>query len=400
VSSDTKVLTADDLAVGMRAEFEREVTVDDVLAFAANSGDRNPLHVDAEYARATRFENRIAHGALQIGLASALLGMHLPGRNVLLGSVQARFTSPLYFPCPVVVSGEIIAWDREARSGTVKVVVQDAARKVPTAEIFMGFTMHEQREESAARPRPAAAPFTSAAGKPVVIVTGGAGGIGAPLIERLAADYRVLALVNRHALPAALSGHPDVREVPADLGSPDWARAVEAVLGDATAPVYGIVHAAWPGAPRGGLLDASEESVQHQVQFGTTYTVRLARFLFGRVGPDGGRFIVVGSIFGNRQPSLSVAAYSLGKATLESTIRLLAPELARRRITANAVCPGVLPVGMNKHQNERWHALKAARVPLGRLCEPDDVISLVGFLLSPGGAFISGEAITVSGGEL
>ena len=46
---------------------------------------------------------------------------------------------------------------------------------------------------------------------------------------------------SRHALPAALSGHPDVREVPADLASPDWARAVEAVLGDATAPVYGIV---------------------------------------------------------------------------------------------------------------------------------------------------------------
>jgi len=190
-----------------------------------------------------------------------------------------------------------------------------------------------------------------------------------------------------------------VHEVQADVAAPSWAHALEEALGAAT-PVYGLVHAAWPGMPRGGLLDLPDDTIEHQVRFGALYAVRLARYLFGHVAADGGRFIAIGSIAGSRQPSLAVAAYSLGKATLESTIRLLAPELARRRITANAVCPGALPVGMNKQQSERWLAMQAARVPLGRLCESADVTAVVRFLLSPEAGYLSGQMIELTGGQL
>src|SRR5690348_1457732 len=102
----------DELRPGLRAEFERDVTEADVLDFARNSGDCNPLHVDPGYAASSNFGGRIAHGAFQVGLASALLGMRLPGRRVLLGSVNARFPAPLFFPCRVAVQGEVSAWDR------------------------------------------------------------------------------------------------------------------------------------------------------------------------------------------------------------------------------------------------------------------------------------------------
>ncbi len=131
------------LRVGLRAEFERDVTEADVLEFARNSGDANPLHVDASYARSSSFQGRIVHGAFQVGLASALIGMHLPGRNVLLGSVNARFPAPLYFPCRVSVRGEITAWDAGRNAGQLRVVVLEAASRTPTAEVGMGFTLHE-----------------------------------------------------------------------------------------------------------------------------------------------------------------------------------------------------------------------------------------------------------------
>src|SRR4051812_2142613 len=104
------------MRVGLTAEFERDLTEADVLAFAASSGDANPLHVDAAYAATTAYGARIVHGAFQVGLASALIGMHLPGRQVLLANVSARFPAPLRFPCRVRVRGEVTTWHPDTRA--------------------------------------------------------------------------------------------------------------------------------------------------------------------------------------------------------------------------------------------------------------------------------------------
>src|SRR5712691_9261447 len=77
--SAARDLSADEITVGLTAQFERAVTEQDILAFADNSGDHNPLHVDAGYAAGTNHGGRIAHGAFQVSLASAMIGMYLPG---------------------------------------------------------------------------------------------------------------------------------------------------------------------------------------------------------------------------------------------------------------------------------------------------------------------------------
>src|ERR1700687_3963823 len=145
-----KIIAADDLRVGLTAEYEREIEESDVLGFAANSGDFNPLHVGSSFAQHTRYSQRIVHGAFQIGLASALIGMRLPGRDVLLGSVNARFLSPLYFPCRVRVSGEITAWNNASRAGSARATASDLASLAPTSEITMAFTLQAGKPEQPA----------------------------------------------------------------------------------------------------------------------------------------------------------------------------------------------------------------------------------------------------------
>jgi 3-oxoacyl-[acyl-carrier protein] reductase len=401
VTLASKIIAAGDLRVGLTAEYEREIEEQDVLGFAANSGDFNPLHVDSTFAQQTRYSQRIVHGAFQIGLASALIGMHLPGRDVLLGSVNARFLSPLYFPSRVRVSGEITAWNAGSRAGSVLVKISDLASLATASEITMAFTMQtakpEQSADATPRSRPVETEAVFSTARKIVILTGASGGIGVAMLNALAEQFSVLALIHRHPLKEK---PPHVVEAQSDLGAPGWEQVITERLGGY--PLYAIVHCAWPGMPKGGLLQSDPRLIEQQLAFGTSHLVRLARSLFNLAAPDGGRMVALGSAAGHHNPALALGAYSLAKSALEDTIRLLAPEMARKKITINAVCPTLVPTGMNAQAQANGLQIKRERalVPMGRICETGDIVGAVRYLLSPDASFISGQSIVLSGAQL
>lgn len=76
-------LTYDELSEGQSCEVERTVSAADIDAFAAASGDHNPLHTDGDFARDAGFPDRIAHGMLLASWISAALAEQLPGRGTL-----------------------------------------------------------------------------------------------------------------------------------------------------------------------------------------------------------------------------------------------------------------------------------------------------------------------------
>jgi NAD(P)-dependent dehydrogenase (short-subunit alcohol dehydrogenase family) len=152
--------------------------------------------------------------------------------------------------------------------------------------------------------------------------------------------------------------------------------------------------------PKGGLLSVPRETVESQLAFGTLHLIELARLLSARAADDGARLVALGSVAGRFRPVLGVAAYSLAKSALEETVRLLAAELAIRKITVNAVCPSFVPAGINQQADERRQKIEAARIPLGRLCQPEDVVAAVAFLLSPGASFVSAQVIGLAGAQL
>jgi NAD(P)-dependent dehydrogenase (short-subunit alcohol dehydrogenase family)/acyl dehydratase len=395
---EAKIYSAEDLHSGMKVSYEVEITEEDVLAFARLSGDQNPLHVDADYARSSNYQGRIVHGAFQVGLASALLGMHLPGKKVLLGTINTRFPSPLYFPCRVKITGEIASWNDQTLGGQLKVIVQEATSLSTTAEVFMGFTLHEERSTSASEKHSQVQSDHKISREKLVLVTGASGGLGTPLVAALAKNYDVVALVNQQPLDDSVRQLPNISEVRANIS----ASGIEDQISSAIAgrPIYGIVHAAWPGAPRGSLLQAEDEVINSQLAFGTTLTVRLARIVFANAHPEGGRFVAVGSTSGTFKPYLPLGVYSLAKACLEQTVRLLAPELALKKVTINAVSPSFLPVGINKQASQRQMMMESATIPMGRLCSVEDVVGTITYLLSPEASFVSGQVLMLTGGQL
>ncbi len=85
----------EDLELGMEADFQRTVTEADIVSFASLSGDKNPVHLDADYATKTMFKERIAHGMLTASYISAVFGMEMPGPGAIYVSQTLNFRAPV-----------------------------------------------------------------------------------------------------------------------------------------------------------------------------------------------------------------------------------------------------------------------------------------------------------------
>jgi len=85
-----------ELNVGDYAESIKRIEDKDVVMFSEVSGDKNPVHLDEDYASTTRFKHRIAHGHLVSSLFSALLGTELPGEGSIYLGQDIRYLKPVY----------------------------------------------------------------------------------------------------------------------------------------------------------------------------------------------------------------------------------------------------------------------------------------------------------------
>lgn len=112
-------LPMDQLAVGDFAETRKTLSETDVYLFAGITGDFNPVHVDAEYARSSRFKARVVHGPLTFALAAGLVGTELPGVGTIAVRNTVDFLAPVYFGDTIATRGEIEALDRERNRVTV-----------------------------------------------------------------------------------------------------------------------------------------------------------------------------------------------------------------------------------------------------------------------------------------
>lgn len=102
-----KEYTFEELDIGHTESFTRQVTNEDVLLFSKVSGDKNPLHLDEEYARTTEFRRCVAFGMLGSILHSTLAGMYLPGKYSLILKEESSFISTIYPGDMLTITGEI-----------------------------------------------------------------------------------------------------------------------------------------------------------------------------------------------------------------------------------------------------------------------------------------------------
>lgn len=101
-------VTFDEIEIGRTASYSKTLSEEDLILFAKVSGDVNPVHLDAEFAKDTQFGERIAHGMYTGSLVSAALGIVLPGPGTIYLGQSLRFRAPVKVNDTITVNMEVV----------------------------------------------------------------------------------------------------------------------------------------------------------------------------------------------------------------------------------------------------------------------------------------------------
>jgi len=97
----------ENITIGMSVSYSQTITDADIKAFAGISGDRNPVHLDENYANTSRYKKRIAHGLMTASYFSALFGTKIPGEGCVYVSQSLNFKRPVYIGDTVTATVEV-----------------------------------------------------------------------------------------------------------------------------------------------------------------------------------------------------------------------------------------------------------------------------------------------------
>ncbi|MGY3360836.1 meso-butanediol dehydrogenase/(S,S)-butanediol dehydrogenase/diacetyl reductase [Bradyrhizobium sp. GM0.4] len=236
----------------------------------------------------------------------------------------------------------------------------------------------------------------------VVIVTGAASGIGEATARRFVAEGAKVALADRNKGPLekvanSLPADQVMVEV-ADVSDSSAVDGMVAAVLDRFGRLDVIVNNA--GVHEGGepasITDDKWRKVMSTDLDGVFYGCRAA---LPHLEKTKGSIVNTASVSGTGG-DWAMSPYNAAKGAIVNLTRALALDLGKKGIRVNAVCPSLTRTGMTEEMMDDKELLAkfAERIPLGRVCEPEEVAAVIAFLASEDASFMTGANVAVDGG--
>jgi 3-oxoacyl-[acyl-carrier protein] reductase len=395
----------DAIQVGETQTLTKHITEADVRKFVEMTGDDNPLHVDRAYAETTSFKDIVVHGMLGASFISTVIGTKLPGTGALWVSQNMEFLLPVRLGDVLTISATVVKKHERERllELDTKIVNQNQQLILTGVGKVKVLVAAEPEAKPAADARPR-----------VAIVTGGAGGIGKAICQRLAADgfdvvvnYRgqadraaqIVAEINAAAGEADGKRRGRALAVQADIATEAGAQALFAAAVKAFGAVSVLVNNASPHINPKPFGVTAWADVQQQIDV----QVKGAFLMTSAVVPEmaarkWGRIVNITSQVLDGQPSVTWTGYAMAKGALQVFSNYMAAELGPQGITVNCVSPGMCETTLIGDIPEKAQLMIARQTPLRRLAKPTDVAAAVAYLVSDDAGFVTGDTVAVNGG--
>ncbi|HED66212.1 MAG TPA: 3-oxoacyl-[acyl-carrier-protein] reductase [Planctomycetes bacterium] len=233
----------------------------------------------------------------------------------------------------------------------------------------------------------------------VALVTGASRGIGRAIAERLAERGARVACIATRAENCAATVEAcgdGARAFGVDVSDTDEVAAVVKAVQENLGGLDILVNNA--GVTRDQiLLRMSEEDFDRVVAVNLKGSWNFIRAAARPLMKSRGRIVNVSSVVG-LTGNAGQANYAASKAGVIGLTKSVAKELASRGVCVNAVAPGFIETDMTADLPEAAAAELAASIPLKRIGTPAEVAHVVDYLVSPGGAYVTGQTIVVDGG--
>jgi 3-oxoacyl-[acyl-carrier protein] reductase len=385
---------------GFVQELCHTVTARDIQQFCELTGDVNPLHLDKGFARQAGFGKPVVYGMLSASFISTVIGTLLPGPGALWLSQTLEFVHQVYENDEI----RVVARVRKKSVATRILVLETLIYNQKGQEIIRG----EAKVQMLFLPEGGKCmdtDFKQNNGR-VVLVIGGAGGIGGAVVRLLAQQgYKVVVNYrsNKEAADTLVQeitlAKGCVMAVKADITQPQEVRAMFDAIRQNFGSVEGLVYAASGPIDLKPFSEMEWEAVQRHFDVqvkGAFLSSRMA--LSDMLVKGGGAIVVIGTIAIDNIPPSQQAAYVSAKSALVSLAKSMAVEYGPKNVRVNIVSPGMTQTVMVGELSEKSKEVTRMQTPLRRLALPEDIAGAVAFLLSPAACHITGENLRVCGG--